>query len=253
MNVRPKKHLGQHFLTSEAIADRIAGIFDSDPPARILEIGPGTGVLTRQLTKRYPQVKAIELDKESVAYLNTNGILPQENILFGDFLRLPLHDIIQQPTALIGNFPYNISTQIVFKLVEHRDLFPLAGGMFQKEVAERIAAPPGSKTYGILSVWAQAFYEVSYCFTVNEGAFNPPPKVKSGVIQLRRRETARITGDPTAFLQLVKIAFGQRRKMLRRSLRGYSFTDVQREMPIFGRRPETLTVEEFDHLLRLLP
>ncbi len=255
MSVRPKKHLGQHFLTSEAIADRIAGIFDEEEyaPARILEIGPGTGVLTRQLATRFAHIKAIELDKESVAYLLRHGILTANDIVAGDFLRLPISDIVEAETALIGNFPYNISTQIVFKVIECRHLFPLAGGMFQKEVAERIAASPGTKTYGILSVWAQAFYDISYCFTVNEGAFNPPPKVKSGVIRMRRRAEPRIKSDPAAFLTLVKTAFGQRRKMLRGSLKNYSFSPIQRKMPIFDRRPETLTVEEFDDLLRLLP
>lgn len=252
MSVRPKKHLGQHFLTSEAIAARIAKIFEHDAPQQVLEIGPGTGVLTRELVKHYPTVKAVELDEESVLYLKSNQLLPDDHIFFGDFLRLPMEEIVVEPTALIGNYPYNISSQIVFRLVEYRHLFPLAGGMFQKEVAERIAAPPGSKTYGILSVWVQAFYDVSYCFTVNEGAFNPPPKVKSGVILLRRRAQPRIESSPEDFLKLVKQAFGQRRKMLRGSLKTYSFTENQRELPIFGRRPETLTVEEFDYLLRML-
>ncbi len=254
MSVRPKKHLGQHFLTSEAIAERIAGIFDDETnaPPDVLEIGPGTGVLTRHLHKRFQQVKAVELDDESVEFLITQDILNAENVISGDFLRLPIPQLISKQTALIGNFPYNISSQIVFKIVEHRHLFPVAGGMFQKEVAERIAASPGSKTYGILSVWVQAFYEVTYCFTVNEGAFNPPPKVKSGVIAMRRREMPRISGSPAAFLSLVKTAFGQRRKMLRGSLKQYSFSSNQRELPIFERRPETLTVEEFDDLLRML-
>lgn len=253
MSVRPKKHLGQHFLTSASIAARIANIFEDDAPKQVLEIGPGTGVLTQELVKRYPTVKAVELDEESVTYLKANELLPEAHIYLGDFLRMPLEDIVQAPTALIGNYPYNISSQIVFRLVENRHLFPLAGGMFQKEVAERIAAPPGTKTYGILSVWVQAFYDVTYCFTVNEGAFNPPPKVKSGVIHLRRRVQPRIQSNPEEFLKMVKQAFGQRRKMLRGSLRNYSFTDVQRELPIFGRRPETLSVEEFDQLLRMLP
>ncbi len=252
MSVRPKKHLGQHFLTSAPIAARIANIFADDAPTHILEIGPGTGMLTRELIKHYPTVNVVELDEESIAYLKANALLPDNQIYFGDFLRMPLEDIVQAPTALIGNYPYNISSQIVFRLVEYRHLFPLAGGMFQKEVAERIAAPPGSKTYGIISVWVQAFYDVTYCFTVNEGAFNPPPKVKSGVILLRRRAQSRIQSDPQEFLKMVKQAFGQRRKMLRGSLKNYSFSENQRMLPIFGRRPETLTVEEFDYLLRLL-
>ncbi|TVQ76938.1 MAG: ribosomal RNA small subunit methyltransferase A [Flavobacteriales bacterium] len=252
MNVRPKKHLGQHFLTSQEIARRIAEIFKNDSPQRVLEIGPGTGVLTRHLCELYPHVEAIEIDGESVNYLHQYNILPPFNIHEGDFLRLDIRALVQEPTALIGNFPYNISTQIMFRLVELRDLFPQAGGMFQKEVAERIAAPPGSKVYGILSVWVQAFYKVEYAFTVAEGAFNPPPKVKSGVIYLTRLEKPRITGNPAEFLRLVKTAFGQRRKMLRRSLAGYSFSSEQKEMPIFERRPETLSVEEFDQLLGLL-
>lgn len=252
MNVRPKKHLGQHFLTSQDIAARIAGIFEQDAPQSILEIGPGTGVLTRHLTKAYPQVRVIEIDTESVEYLRSNHLLPAANIFEGDFLQFDIRKIVQEPTALIGNFPYNISTQIMFRMVELREYFPLAGGMFQKEVAERIAAPPGSKVYGILSVWVQAFYSVEYKFTVAEGAFNPPPKVKSGVIYLRRLEQPRIQNDPSDFLRLVKTAFGQRRKMLRRSLAKYSFSPKQKELPIFERRPETLSVEEFDELLGML-
>jgi 16S rRNA (adenine1518-N6/adenine1519-N6)-dimethyltransferase len=252
MNVRPKKHLGQHFLTSQDIAARIAAIFLQDAPENILEIGPGTGVLTKHLKKMYPKVQAIEIDTESVEYLRNHLILSEADIFEGDFLQMDIQKIVQGPTALIGNFPYNISSQIMFRMVELREHFPLAGGMFQKEVAERIAAPPGSKVYGILSVWVQAFYEVEYRFTVAEGAFNPPPKVKSGVIYLKRLEQPRIQNDPADFLRLVKTAFGQRRKMLRRSLANYSFSPEQKELPIFERRPETLSVEEFDELLGML-
>jgi 16S rRNA (adenine1518-N6/adenine1519-N6)-dimethyltransferase len=250
MSVRPK-HLGQHFLHSETIARRIAEIFSSDNAGAILEIGPGKGILTAHLNQLYTKVRAVEIDAESVGYLLKQKILPQNNIIEGDFLRLPPEDMISEPTAIIGNFPYNISSQIIFRIVEYRHLFPLAGGMFQREVAERIAAQPGSKVYGILSVWVQAFYEVEYCFTVNEGAFYPPPKVKSGVIVMRRRDVPRIKNDPAAFLTLIKTAFGQRQKMLRSSLKKYAFTPVQRELPIFGRRPEQLSVEEFDELLSL--
>ncbi|MCC5917748.1 MAG: ribosomal RNA small subunit methyltransferase A [Cryomorphaceae bacterium] len=252
MNVRPKKHLGQHFLKSESIALKIAEIFAGEEVDRVLEIGPGKGILTRHLQSLYPKVKVIEIDRESVDYLLAQNIVSPENLIAGDFLKIPLREILTGPTALIGNFPYNISSQIMFQMVAYRDLFPLAGGMFQKEVAERIAAPPGSKVYGILSVWTQAFYEVSYCFTVAEGAFFPPPKVKSGVIVLKRLPQPRIKNAPEDFLKLVKTAFGQRRKMLRGSLKGYSFAQSQRELPIFGRRPETLSVEEFDELLSML-
>lgn len=222
--VQAKKSLGQHFLRNPAVAERIAQtIAGGDCPKNVLEIGPGMGVLTQflwQLPGR--NVRMVELDRESVAYLQVT--YPDKTtggqLLSADFLRLDLETVFpDSPFCLIGNYPYNISSQILFKAVEARDRIPVIAGMFQKEVAERVAAGPGSKTYGILSVWIQAFYEAEYLFTVEPCEFNPPPQVRSGVIRLTRKADYHLPCDEKLFLKVVKAAFGQRRKTLRNALR----------------------------------
>ena len=242
--VRAKKHLGQHFLTDETVARKIGetllldGKFDN-----IIEIGPGMGMLTKYLMELFPtkRIQAIEIDAESVAFLTKK--YPNLEVLEADFLKTNIRDLPNVPTALIGNYPYNISTQIVFKVIEYRDRFPVMSGMCQKEVAERICAGPGSKIYGITSVLTQAFFHTEYLFTVDEEVFTPPPKVKSGVLRIYRRET-----DPPCevsnLFKIVKQSFNQRRKTLRNSLRPL-FSSEKLEEAIFERRPETLTVDEF--------
>lgn len=222
--VQAKKSLGQHFLRNAAVAERIARtVENADYPANILEIGPGMGVLTQflwQLPGR--RVKMVELDRESVAYLQATypDKTTDGQLLSADFLRLDLETLFTGKTfCLIGNYPYNISSQILFKAVEYRDRIPVISGMFQKEVAERVAAGPGSKTYGILSVWVQAFYEAEYLFTVEPCEFNPPPQVRSGVIRLVRKADYHLPCDEKLFLKVVKAAFGQRRKTLRNALK----------------------------------
>lgn len=238
-----KKSLGQHFLHDDAICRRIVEALLPLPTAALLEVGPGAGAITQYL-HRLPETDflAAELDREKVDYLQQKFPGLKDKIWEGDFLQMP------QPFgtafSLVGNFPYNISTQIVFKILEWKSAVPFAVGMFQKEVAERIAAKPGSKTYGILSVLTQAFYEVEYLFDVPPAAFQPPPKVMSGVIRLVRRETPEPMASEKQFFMLVKAAFGQRRKMLRNPLKPYFSAAVLAE-PIFTQRPEQLSVAEF--------
>lgn len=241
--VRAKKYLGQHFLTDENIARRIAESLSADVH-NLLEIGPGMGMLTKYLIDRpNTNFRVIEIDSESVAYLQDH--YPALYVIEGDFLRLPLNDIFHNHYAIIGNFPYNISSQILFRVFEQRDTVNEVVGMFQKEVAERIAAGPGSKTYGILSVLLSAFYDIEYLFTVPEHVFNPPPKVKSAVIRLKRNNVSHLECDEKLFVQTVKAGFNQRRKTLRNALHqlGLSLDAVP---PLFlAKRAEQLSVSEF--------
>lgn len=248
--VQAKKALGQHFLRNAAVAERIARtVEDSAFPSDILEIGPGMGILTRflwQLPGR--RVHMVELDRESVAYLQTTypDKTTDGQLLSADFLKLDLDTLFEgKPFCLIGNYPYNISSQILFKAVECRHRIPIISGMFQKEVAERVAAGPGSKTYGILSVWVQAFYGAEYLFTVEPCEFNPPPQVRSGVIRLVRKPDYHLPCDETLFLKVVKAAFGQRRKTLRNALRALDAgvdTIPERYLSL---RAEQLSVSDF--------
>lgn len=244
--VKAKKHLGQHFLKDEGIAKDIADTLTLNGYNKVLEIGPGMGVLTKYLLEKPVETWVIEIDKESVEYLDTHYPKLHGKILSEDFLR---YDITKsfgdEPFAIIGNFPYNISSQIVFRALEMRERIPEFSGMFQKEVAERICEKKGSKTYGILSVLVQAFYEAEYLFTVPEHVFNPPPKVKSGVLRLTRKKDFHLPVDEKLFFNVVKIAFNQRRKTLRNSLKTYNLSDNLKEDSIFDLRPEQLSVEQF--------
>jgi dimethyladenosine transferase len=242
--VRAKKHLGQHFLTDLNIAKKIADTLSLVGYRKVVEIGAGMGVLTQFLLEKNTEVHVIEIDKESVAYLNEHYPTLQGSILAEDFLKYDIAGYMGEPFAIIGNFPYNISTQIVFKLLELREIVSEFSGMFQKEVAERICEKAGSKTYGILSVLVQAFYEAEYLFTVSEHVFNPPPKVKSGVLRLRRKANYHLDCDEKLFFTVVKTAFNQRRKTLRNSLKSL-LTEEIKQNPIFDKRPEQLSWEEF--------
>ena len=244
--VSPKKYLGQHFLTAPDIARRIADTLLFEDYENVLEIGPGTGVLTQFLIPKTKQLKVVELDKESIAYLNIHYPSLAGNIINDDILKLDLKKLCgETPLAIIGNFPYNISTQIVFKVLENRNQIPFFSGMFQKEVAERICEPPGSKKYGILSVLTQLFYEAEYCFTVKPGVFNPPPKVDSGVIKLKRKSVFQFPCDEKLLFRVVKTSFQQRRKTLRNSLKSFGLPSNLTEDSIFDLRPEKLTGNEF--------
>lgn len=248
--VRPKKKLGQHFLTDEHIAEKIANTLSLVGYKHLIEIGPGTGVLTKFLIQKPIELEAIDLDDESIAYLQTKFIATHKpknlSIRKADFLKLNLHEIFKgHPIAITGNFPYNISTQIVFKMLEHKNRVVEFTGMFQKEVAERICEKPGSKTYGILSVLVQAYYEATYAFTVHPEVFNPPPKVQSGVIILKRRKNSEISCSEATLRHVVKSAFNQRRKTLRNSLKGLDISPGLKEDAIFDLRPEQLSVEAF--------
>ena len=258
MSVKAKKHLGQHFLTDENIAKKIADSLTEKGYDEVLEIGPGMGVLTKYLLQKQSKVTVFEIDKESVSYLKTVFPVEQLNIntssekftiIEGDFLKKDLGQLFKRcPVAIIGNFPYNISSQIVFKSLENRAMVQEFSGMFQKEVAQRIAEKPGSKTYGILSVLTQAFYDVEYLFTVPPSVFNPPPKVDSGVIRCIRKENYTLPVDEKLFFKVVKTAFNQRRKMLRSSLKSFKLSDSLKEDPIFAKRPEQLSVSDFVEL-----
>ncbi len=255
--VRAKKHLGQHFLTDLDIARRIADTVDACPNLPVLEIGPGMGVLTQYLAAKQRPLKAVEIDRESVAYLNETYPQLRNNIIGEDFLRMDLRTIFGgKPFVLTGNYPYDISSQIFFKMLDNRDLIPCCTGMIQREVALRMAAQPGNKQYGILSVMVQAWYDVEYLFTVDEHVFNPPPKVKSAVIRMTRNRTASLGCNEDLFRRLVKAVFNQRRKMLRVSLRqllpdpsgiDLSGTDIDLTL-----RPEQLTIAQFAALTNVL-
>ena len=242
--VKPKKFLGQHFLKDLQIAKDIADTVDACPDLPVLEVGPGMGVLTQFLIPKGRPVKVVELDFESVAYLKENFAQLGDNIIEQDFLKMDLSQLFNgNPT---GNYPYNISSQIFFKMLDYKNLIPCCTGMIQKEVAERIAAAPGSKTYGILSVLIQAWYHVEYLFTVHENVFNPPPKVKSAVIRMTRNETMDLGCNEKLFKQIVKTTFNQRRKTLRNSISTIlDKTNPLSMDPIFNKRPEQLSVKEF--------
>lgn len=247
--VKAKKHLGQHFLNDESIAQRIADSLTLNGYKKVLEIGPGMGVLTKYLLDKSIETYVIEIDTESVAYLHNHYAKLHGKIISQDFLKYDLSkDLGQDPYAIIGNFPYNISTQIVFKTLELRDQIPEFSGMFQKEVAERICSKKGSKVYGILSVLAQAFYDVEYLFTVDEHVFTPPPKIKSGVMRMIRKENYHLPCDEKLLFTVVKTAFNQRRKTLRNSLKSLNMSDILREDSIFDLRPEQISVEQFIEL-----
>ncbi|MCB0400613.1 MAG: 16S rRNA (adenine(1518)-N(6)/adenine(1519)-N(6))-dimethyltransferase RsmA [Flavobacteriales bacterium] len=252
--VKAKKHLGQHFLTDLDIARQIVdALMLADTYSHVLEVGPGMGVLTQFLiqNKGYTTFP-IDVDRESIGYLAEKYPELKGNIIYGDFLQLDLPELTNnEPFAVIGNFPYNISTQILFKVLDYKDHIPEIVGMFQKEVAERVAAGPGSKTYGITSVLLQAFYDVEYLFTVDEHVFDPPPKVKSAVIRLTRNDNKQLDCDEVLFKAIVKTAFNQRRKTLRNSLKTYLNEELKQE-EIFNKRPEQLGVEDFVGLTRLL-
>ena len=254
--VKAKKALGQHFLTDLIVAKQIADTIErenlpenakhwGDLP--VLEVGPGMGVLSQFLMKAGRNVKAVELDSESVGYLHR--VFPTLNVIEGDFLKLDLKEIYGGRFALIGNYPYNISSQIFFKVLDNKDDIPVVAGMLQKEVAERICCPPGKKTYGILSVLLQAWYDCEYLFNVPPTVFSPPPKVMSGVIRLTRNSRMELGCDEKLFKTIVKTSFGQRRKTLRNSLGGIISPDspIMKE-PIMGLRPERLSVEDFIRL-----
>lgn len=249
--VKPKKFLGQHFLKDLSIAKDIADTVDECPGLPILEVGPGMGVLTQFLMEKGREVKVVELDFESVAYLRENFPALEGNIIEDDFLKLKLEKLFDgRPFVLTGNYPYNISSQIFFKMLDYKDLIPCCTGMIQKEVAERIAAGPGSKTYGILSILIQAWYKVEYLFTVHEHVFNPPPKVKSAVIRMTRNETKELGCNERLFKLIVKTTFNQRRKILRNSIssileKGNPLSND----PVFNKRPEQLSVQEFVELI----
>jgi 16S rRNA (adenine1518-N6/adenine1519-N6)-dimethyltransferase len=244
--VKAKKHLGQHFLKDESIAKAIADTLSLEGYDDVLEIGPGMGVLTKYLLDKPTNTYVIEIDTESVTYLDANYPKLKDKIISKDFLRYDIKEIFEgKQFAIIGNFPYNISTQIVFRTLEFRHQIPEFSGMFQKEVAERICEKKGSKTYGILSVLAQAFYNAEYLFTVDEHVFNPPPKVKSGVMRLRRKEDFSLPCGEKLFFTVVKTAFQQRRKTLRNSLKTLNLSDNLREDKVLDLRPEQLSVEDF--------
>ena len=252
--VRPKKNLGQHFLTDLSIARRIADTVDACPDLPVLEVGPGMGVMTQYLVEKPRPFKVVEIDRESVAYLISHSTLDASQIIEGDFLRMDLRQVFDgQPFVLTGNYPYDISSQIFFKMLDNRDLIPCCTGMIQHEVAVRMASKPGNKQYGILSVLIQAWYDVEYLFTVEPSVFNPPPKVQSAVIRMTRNKVTHLDCDEQLFKRVVKTVFNQRRKMLRVSLR--QIFDSQHpasedffQQPMMTRRPEQLSIPEFVEL-----
>lgn len=253
-SVRPKKSLGQHFLNDNTIAKRIADTLDGFPQLPVLEVGPGTGVLTRFLIEKERDLTVVELDRDSVTYLKQNfADLEHNRIIEADFLQLDLSLLYDDKFCIIGNYPYNISSQIFFKVLDNRDAIPCCTGMIQREVAQRIAAGPGSKTYGILSVLLQVWYDVEYLFTVDEDAFTPPPKVKSAVVRLVRNNRIAMDCDEKLFKRVVKTSFNRRRKMLRNSVKPLigENTDVLQH-PIFTKRPEQLSGAQFEELTNML-
>lgn len=267
-SVKPKKFLGQHFLKDLKIAQDIADTVDACPDIPVLEVGPGMGVMTQFLIKKDRPVKVVEIDFESVAYLKEAFPTLQGNILEQDFLKMNLNEVFEgKPFVLTGNYPYNISSQIFFKMLDYKELIPCCTGMIQKEVAERMAAAPGSKTYGILSVLIQAWYHVDYLFTVHEHVFNPPPKVKSAVIRMTRNQTESLGCNETLFKKVVKTCFNQRRKTMRNSIKPLFADADQRKLQkgegvkdhtaflqkeIFNKRPEQLSVNDFIELTNMV-
>ena len=253
MTVKAKKHLGQHFLNDESIAEKIADSLSLKGYNHVLEIGPGMGVLTKYLLKKKTTTHVIEIDSESVEYLQANYLNLADRIIEKDFLKYDLNEVFNgESFAIIGNFPYNISSQILFKTLEMRNQIPEFSGMFQKEVALRICSKEGSKVYGILSVLTQAFYDEEYLFTVPPNVFNPPPKVDSGVLLLTRKENYTLPCDESLFFRVVKTGFQQRRKTLRNSLKTFNLSDNLKANVIFDKRPEQLSVKEFITLTQLI-
>ena len=254
--VRPKKNLGQHFLIDLGIAKRIADTVDAYPDIPVLEVGPGMGVMTQYLVDKPRDLKVVEIDRESVAYLNEHFPRLQQNIIGADFLRMSLDDVFDgRQFVLTGNYPYDISSQIFFKMIDNKDLIPCCTGMIQREVALRIASEPGNKAYGILSVLIQAWYDVEYLFTVDETVFNPPPKVKSAVIRMTRNKVTNLGCDEKLFKRLVKTVFNQRRKMLRVSLRQMFATPPSigfYQQEVMTKRPEQLSVSQFVELTNIV-
>jgi len=226
LNVKAKKHLGQHFLTDENIAKKIVDGLSFQDYQDVLEVGPGTGVLTKYLLEKPTETFVAEIDTESIEYLKLHYSKLQNHHFTGDFLKLNVPEIFQNQVAVIGNFPYNISSQILFKIIDYYQQIPEIVGMFQKEVAERTAAVPRTKDYGILSVLVQAYYDVKYLFTVHENVFNPPPKVKSGVIKMTRNRKEGLEGNEILFKQIVKTGFNQRRKKLSNALKPLNIPEV---------------------------
>lgn len=250
--VKPKKYLGQHFLTDQNIAAKIVGCLSEDYQ-NVCELGPGTGILTKSLLDR-PAIQSlhlIEIDGESIAYLEQHFSDERMQIIKADFLKFELNTISREPFALIGNFPYNISSQILFRVLEHRNLIPEVVCMIQKEVAERIVAAPKNKTYGILSVLLQSWFDIAYCFTVNEQVFFPPPKVKSAVIRLSRNHTQQLACDEALFFSVVKTGFNQRRKTLRNALKPLCDTTAV-DHPFLSKRAEELDKHQFVELTFLV-
>ncbi len=246
--VRPKKHLGQHFLTDRNIAHKIVDSL-TYPATNVLEVGPGTGILTGLLLdKPIDNFYVIEIDKEATEHLRVNYPSLSDHILEKDFLTFNLNDNFNASISIIGNFPYNISSQILFRILDYRDKVTEVVGMFQKEVAERIGAAPANKTYGILSVLTQAFFQVEYLFTVGEKVFSPPPKVKSAVVRLTRNERTTLDCDEALFIRIVKKAFNQRRKMLRNALGEFDFDHNEKLDQFLSKRAEQLTVNDFEYL-----
>jgi 16S rRNA (adenine1518-N6/adenine1519-N6)-dimethyltransferase len=245
--VKPKKHLGQHFLTDPDIARRIVDALAAGEEDTVMEIGPGTGVLTSLLLERDLRLVPVEIDRESAAYLRNRWPELEKHLIEGDFLELDLNVGFPERMHIIGNFPYNISSQIFFRILEQRARIHSVVCMLQKEVADRISAPPGSKTYGILSVLLQAYYNVIPLFRVKPGSFHPPPKVVSGVIRLERNNTERLPCNEDLFFRVVKATFNQRRKMIRNSIRSI-LLNLDGDMELLDRRPEQLSVEQFTEL-----
>jgi 16S rRNA (adenine1518-N6/adenine1519-N6)-dimethyltransferase len=251
-HLKPKKQLGQHFLNDASIAEKIVSSLQAKNIRQVIEVGPGTGALTPFLlhSRRF-ETRFIEIDADAVAFLERQYPEIRGKLLHTDFLHYPLNEMYHEPVAVIGNFPYNISTQIFFKILENRNLVQEAVGMLQKEVAERIAAQPGSKVYGITSVLLQAFYDIEYLFTVHEHVFTPPPKVKSGVIRLTRNHVDALPCHEPLFIQIVKTSFNQRRKMLRNSLKAI-LPDGLPDFYLSQKRPEQLNVQDFTELTNFI-
>ena len=245
MDVRAKKHLGQHFLTDQNIARNIVDSLSFEGYKKVLEVGPGMGVLTKFLLEKDSEIYVAEIDQESIVYLKNHYPKLEEQHFVGDFLKINIPEVFNEELAVIGNFPYNISSQILFKIIDNFQFVPEMSGMFQKEVAERTAAKPRTKDYGILSVLVQAYYDVEYLFTVHENVFNPPPKVKSGVIRMTRNQKDGLAGNEVLFKQIVKAGFGQRRKKMSNALKVLGIPENMKSHPFLDIRAEELSVADF--------
>ncbi|MFA6751506.1 MAG: 16S rRNA (adenine(1518)-N(6)/adenine(1519)-N(6))-dimethyltransferase RsmA [Fermentimonas sp.] len=251
--VKAKKSFGQHFLKDNEIANRIASTLDGYPTLPVLEVGAGTGMLTKHLIEKEKDLTVVEIDYESIAYLKEHFPQLKGRIVQHDFLKLDLSKIYNGNFCIIGNYPYNISSQIFFKVLDYKENIPCVSGMIQKEVAERMIASPGNKTYGILSVLLQVWYDIEYLFTVNEQAFIPPPKIKSAVVRLTRNNRKQLNCNEKLFKKVVKASFNQRRKMIRNSIKSLLTEDSSLpDDPIMTKRPEQLSIEQFEQLTNLL-